>query len=242
MNTNTLVVGLGILSLGCSAWAVDHSPSDYSGAENLSRKTSSLSSAQSTATNRNYNQNLSLSNSQTQTDKSFFSISLDGMYSFCNKQYNYLGNDLDVPDLYGVQLGFHFNKPSDEISGYHDIAFNIGVLGGSKTFDINQVKFKYSQTLVPVSCSYVFHKSLTNQANFYLGGKFGVVFCEEELSLRGSGWFWKQSEAKVRASLLLGFQFDVSEHTAIKFGYEWTRFNSKFSSYNVFSLGLNVSF
>ena len=143
MNSKTIIASLGLLGLSCTAQAASSDPWNYY------RVGGNYSSAYSTRYDSN------------------FGMSIKGMYGF------HSGNDygIDMPDLYGAQLGLHANIPSGSV--FHELSFNLGALTGSKTYG---GVLKWKQEVFPFTAGYSFNVPLSDSATFYLGGKIGLHY------------------------------------------------------------------
>jgi len=154
------------------------------------------------------------------------------MYSFCPDDL--LG--FDLPNLGGVQLGLHSNIQA--VSVFHEISLNIGSLYGSKTYHLDNQGhgFKYEQCLVPVTFGYTLNIPMSDIATFYLGGKAGVLYCEEKVSntsISNSGFTY---------SAQIGFKFAIGEKTDFVIGYEMNKYFSNVDAYHTITAGFSWSF
>ena len=189
MNSKTIIASLGLLGLSCTAQAASGDPWNYY------RVGGNYSSAYSTRYDSN------------------FGMSIKGMYGF------HSGNDygIDMPDLYGAQLGLHANIPSGSV--FHELSFNLGALTGSKTYG---GVLKWKQEVFPFTAGYSFNVPLSDSATFYLGGKIGLHYYKQEVSLGGEKA--SESDSSGTYSALIGFKFAVAEKTDIVIGYEITKY------------------
>ena len=160
-----------------------------------------------------------------------FGMSIKGMYGF------HSGNDygIDMPDLYGAQLGLHANIPSGSV--FHELSFNLGALTGSKTYG---GELKWKQQVFPFTAGYSFNVPLSDSATFYLGGKIGFHYYKQELS--GGGEKASESDSSGTYSALIGFKFAVAEKTDLVIGYEITKYWSDVDPYLFITVGFSWSF
>ena len=174
MNTKTIITSLGLMGLSCTAQAASSDPWNYY------RMGGNYSSAYSTRYDSN------------------FGMSIRGMYGF------HSGNDygIDMPDLYGAQLGLHANIPAGSV--FHELSFNLGALTGSKTYE---GELKWKQQVFPFTAGYSFNVPLSDSATFYLGGKIGLHYYKQELS--GGVGKVSESDSSGTYSALIGFKFST---------------------------------
>lgn len=212
MNSKTIIASLGLLGLACTAQAASSDPWNY------------------------YSAGRSYRSAYTTRYDSTFGMSIRGMYSFCPDDL--LG--FDLPNLGGVQLGLHSNIQA--VSVFHEISLNIGSLYGSKTYHLDNQGhgFKYEQCLVPVTFGYTLNIPMSDIATFYLGGKAGFLYCEEQVSNTGGAISASGSGATYSAQI--GFKFAIGEKTDFVIGYEMNKYFSNVDAYHTITAGFSWSF